>query len=67
MTWAWQKVFVNQRTCVFFQSPPQDWSVVRSFPDMPKKGVLSLRFGGDAKTLFVGAADHNLRVFGLSA
>lgn len=45
----------------------QDWNVVRTFPDMPKKGVMSLRFGGnDARTLLVGAADHNLRVFGMS-
>lgn len=34
--------------------------------DMPKKGVMSLRFGPDAKTLFVGAADHNLRIIGLA-
>lgn len=41
--------------------------MVRTFPDMPKKGVMSLRFGGnDARTLLVGAADHNLRVFGMS-
>ena len=37
--------------------------MVRNFPDMPKKGVLSLRFGADAKKLLVGAADHNLRIF----
>lgn len=42
----------------------QDWSVVHTFPEMPKKGVLSLKFGPDAKTLFVGSADHNLRIFG---
>jgi len=41
--------------------------VVRSFPDMPKKGVQALKFGPDAKTLLVGAADHNLRIFGLPA
>lgn len=45
----------------------QDWSVVRNFPDMPKKGVLSVKLGPDAKTLLVGAADHNLRVFGMPA
>ncbi len=39
--------------------------MVRTFQDVPKKGVLSLQFGADAKQLFVGAADHNLRVFGL--
>ena len=42
----------------------QDWSVVRSFPDMPKKGVLSLKFGPDARSVFVGGSDHNLRIFG---
>ena len=47
-------------------SLPQDWSVVKTFPDMPKKGVTALLFGAEAKTLFVGAADHNLRVIGLS-
>ena len=45
---------------------PQDWSIVKTFPDMPKKGVTALLFGAEAKTLFVGAADHNLRVIGLS-
>mmetsp|Transcript_13631 Transcript_13631/g.29224 ORF Transcript_13631/g.29224 Transcript_13631/m.29224 type:complete len:512 (-) Transcript_13631:704-2239(-) len=43
----------------------QDWSVVKTFPDMPKKGVTALRFGTDARTLFVGSADHNLRVIGV--
>ncbi len=43
-------------------SPTQDWEVVKVFSDMPKKGVTALRFGLDAKTLFIGAADHNLRV-----
>lgn len=42
----------------------QDWSVLRSFPDIPKKGVLSLAFGADARSLMVGASDHQLRVFG---
>ncbi len=45
----------------------QDWSVVRTFPDMPKKGVYALRFGPDARSLFVGTADHNLRIFGQAA
>lgn len=45
----------------------QDWSVVQEFTDVPKKGVHSLRFGADARTLLVGAADHNLRVFGAPA
>ncbi|GMH44311.1 hypothetical protein BSKO_12245 [Bryopsis sp. KO-2023] len=42
----------------------QDWSAVRSFPEVPKKGVYSLAFGPDAKSLFVGTSDHQLRVFG---
>ena len=28
------------------------------------QGVYSVKWGTDAKTLFVGAADHNLRVYG---
>ena len=54
-------------------SPPQvrsqksEWALVKSFPDMPKRGVLSLKFGTDARTLFVGSADHNLRVFSVGA
>lgn len=43
----------------------QDWAVVKTFPDMPRKGVYSLKFGTDAKSLYLGAADHNLRVLGL--
>lgn len=42
----------------------QDWSVVRSFSDIPKKGVYSLAFGPDARTLMVGSSDHQLRIFG---
>jgi hypothetical protein len=38
--------------------------VVKTYQDLPKKGVTALRFGPDAKTLFVGAADHNLRIIG---
>lgn len=45
----------------------QDWSILKTFPDMPKKGVYSIKFGTDAKTMFVGAADHNLRVFGIAS
>ena len=29
------------------------------------QGVCSLMWGEDAKTLFVGAADHNLRIYGV--
>ncbi len=43
----------------------QDFSIVKTFPDMPKKGVTALHFGVDARTLFVGASDHNLRVVGI--
>lgn len=43
----------------------QDWSVVKTFPDMPKKGVMSVRWGAHARSLLVGASDHNLRVFGV--
>lgn len=42
----------------------QDWDVVKTFPDQPKKGVYSVKWGSDAKTLFVGTADHNLRIYG---
>lgn len=39
------------------------WSVLKEISDFPKKGVHSLTWGSDAKELFVGASDHNLRVF----
>ena len=43
----------------------QDYGLVKSF-EMPKKGVVhSVLFGPDARTLFVGASDHNLRVVGV--
>jgi pre-mRNA-processing factor 19 len=41
----------------------QEWEVLKEFGDVPKKGVCSLAWGTDAKSLLVGAADHNLRVF----
>lgn len=41
----------------------QDWALLKELNDVPKKGVNAVRFGTDAKTLFVAAADHNLRVF----
>jgi hypothetical protein len=31
------------------------------------QGCLSGKWGADAKSLFVGAADHNLRLFDLAA
>jgi len=40
-----------------------DWNVIKTFPDVPKKGVLSLRWSSLASSLLVGSADHNLRVF----
>ncbi|KAK9838127.1 hypothetical protein WJX81_002866 [Elliptochloris bilobata] len=43
----------------------QDWSALAQFADLPKKGVLAVKLGADARTLFVGAADHNLRVYGI--
>mmetsp|Transcript_2602 Transcript_2602/g.4424 ORF Transcript_2602/g.4424 Transcript_2602/m.4424 type:complete len:504 (+) Transcript_2602:171-1682(+) len=52
---------------VHIYNSKQDWNVVRTLSDMPKKGVHSLRWGENARTLVVGAADHNLRVFGLTA
>lgn len=45
----------------------QDWSVVKQFSDMPKKGVHSILTGKDCRRVYVGAADHNLRVYGEKA
>jgi len=28
------------------------------------QGALSVKFGDDAKALYVGSADHNLRIYG---
>lgn len=39
------------------------WSVVKAFEEVPKKGVHAVAWGTDAKELFVGASDHNLRIF----
>jgi hypothetical protein len=44
----------------------QDWALVKAFPDLPKKGVLSLAWGPKAGSILVGGGDHNLRVFGLT-
>jgi len=41
----------------------QEWDVLKEFTNVPKKGVCSLAWGTDAKSLLVGAADHNLRMF----
>lgn len=59
----------------------QEWPLVSTMTDVPAKvrlvlvlrrttvvvqGVLSVCFGEHAKSLFVGAADHNLRIFGVA-
>ncbi|KAK9866225.1 hypothetical protein WJX84_007807 [Apatococcus fuscideae] len=41
----------------------QDWAALATFPDLPKKGVLSLKWGDRANRLYVGATDHNLRIY----
>ena len=41
----------------------KDWSIVKTFEDMPKKGVHAVAWGQDARQCIVGAADHNLRVY----
>lgn len=41
----------------------QDWAVVKSWPDVSKKGVLSVAWAPLANSLLVGGGDHNLRVF----
>ena len=46
-------------------SVKKKWVVVKTFPDMPKKGVFSIAFGADARRIYVGSSDHSLRVFGL--
>ena len=66
----WFVELVNNYESVESQSPlsitPQEYDIVKTFSDLPKKGVTALKFGPDAKTLFVGSADHNLRIIGLS-
>ena len=39
----------------------QDWEVVKQW--QAPKAVLSVAFGEDARSVFAGCADHNLRVF----
>jgi hypothetical protein len=39
---------------------------VKAFPDLPKKGVMSIAWGPKAGQILVGGGDHNLRVFGLA-
>ena len=43
----------------------QDWALLSTLSDVGagKGGVHAVRFGADAKSLLVGASDHNLRVF----
>lgn len=45
----------------------QDWSVVKEFSEFPKKGVHTVAWGHDARSVIVGAADHNLRFFGAAS
>jgi pre-mRNA-processing factor 19 len=45
----------------------QDWQVVNSFSDLPKKGAYCGKWGADARSLLVGASDHNLRIYGQAA
>ncbi|WIA40690.1 hypothetical protein OEZ86_004386 [Tetradesmus obliquus] len=42
-------------------APKQDWALVKAFPDLPKKGLLSLAWGPKAGSILVGGGDHNLR------
>ena len=43
----------------------QEWSVLKEFTSgFPKKGVHAVAFTRDATSVVVGAADHNLRLFG---
>ncbi len=44
-----------------------DWEKFAELTDVPAKGVHSIKFGPDATSLFVGCADHNLRIFGAAA
>lgn len=45
----------------------QDYVLVKSF-EMPKKGAVhSVLFGPDARTILVGASDHNLRIVGVQS
>lgn len=41
----------------------KDWSIVKTFEDMPKKGVHAVAWGQDARQFIVGAADHNVRLY----
>eukprot|EP01025_Chloroclados_australasicus_P040171 TRINITY_DN4182_c0_g2_i1.p1 TRINITY_DN4182_c0_g2~~TRINITY_DN4182_c0_g2_i1.p1 ORF type:complete len:506 (-),score=50.28 TRINITY_DN4182_c0_g2_i1:133-1650(-) len=40
-----------------------EWQVVKTISDLPKKGAQVLKMGLDSKVMFVGCADHNLRVY----
>ncbi|GLC42058.1 hypothetical protein PLESTB_001063500 [Pleodorina starrii] len=40
----------------------QQWSELKALTEVPKRAA-ALRWGPDARSLLVGAADHNLRVF----
>jgi hypothetical protein len=49
-----------------YAGPKQDWALIKAFPDLPKKGVMSIAWGPKAGSILVGGGDHNLRVFGLA-
>ncbi len=40
-----------------------DWGLVKTFADLPRKGVCSLAWGTGSRGLLAGGGDHNLRVF----
>ncbi|KAF8055477.1 PRP19 [Scenedesmus sp. PABB004] len=40
-----------------------DWPALATLPGLPKKGALSLAWGPGARSLLVGAGDHNLRLY----
>ncbi|PNH07333.1 U-box domain-containing protein 72 [Tetrabaena socialis] len=42
----------------------QQWSELRTLSEVPKRAAV-LRWGPDARSLLVGAADHNLRLFAI--
>ncbi|KAI8476157.1 MAG: spliceosome component, nuclear pre-mRNA splicing factor [Monoraphidium minutum] len=42
----------------------QEWAPIKEWSEVAKKGVTALKAGPDMRSLLVGGADHNLRVFG---
>eukprot|EP00884_Botryococcus_braunii_P021924 jgi/Botrbrau1/8415/Bobra.0237s0035.1 len=41
----------------------QEFALIKDLPDIPKRGATCVRWGADAKKLFLGATDHNVRVY----